>query len=161
MFCFHEIHVVALSITFLAALIICLIISFIVSYLAHRPRLALAIPSSLCLLHCTSFCNCHVMPVTSRLFTYYYKLYSRELHASRCFLALGSPNSLSPLWSTLLHVLCVTCHFQEPLPHHFTRIVITHIITVTFFSATDLQPVVAIVISYYYSLHSYVTHTHC
>ena len=58
------------------------------------------------------FCNCHVTPVTRRLFTYFNKLYSRELHAAHSFLALGSPNTLSPLWSTLLHVLCVTCHCQ-------------------------------------------------
>jgi hypothetical protein len=52
---FREIHVVALSITFPAALIICLIISFIVFIFAHRQRLALPMPSSFRLLNCQSF----------------------------------------------------------------------------------------------------------
>ena len=81
---------VALSTTFLAALIICLIISFIVTYLAHRPRLALVMPSPFvsCLLNCNSF-NSLVTPATCHRFTCFNKLHSRELHAARSFLALG------------------------------------------------------------------------
>ena len=71
--CFREIRVVALSITFLAALIISHYF-FIVSYLLHRPRLALII----CHLHLVCsivsfFSHCPVTPVTYCLVT------SREL----------------------------------------------------------------------------------
>jgi predicted membrane-bound dolichyl-phosphate-mannose-protein mannosyltransferase len=48
----------------LAALIISLIISFMVSYLAHRPRLALAMPSSFRLLNSLSVSH---LTVPSRL----------------------------------------------------------------------------------------------
>ena len=100
---FRELHVVALSTTFLAALIICLIISFIVTYLAHRPRLALVMPSPFvsCLLNCNSF-NSLVTPATCHRFTCFNKLHSRELHAAGSFLALSSDNSFSPFVDSIV-----------------------------------------------------------
>jgi hypothetical protein len=101
--CFREIHVVTLSITFNATLIISLIISFIVFYLAHRPRLALAMPSSFCLLNYQSF-NCPVTPVTCRPFTCKTSIsYSRPNTVIRCV----NCTLISPFWLWVL-----------PLPTH-------------------------------------------